>query len=64
MWALSVIACAVWPSACAVALLAETAVYAAAMAWACHTMKGVSGDLAGFALTLSECAALVVLANR
>ena len=64
MWALLVIACAVWPGACAVALLAETAVYATAMAWACHTMKGVSGDLAGFALTLSECAALVVLANR
>ena len=34
------------------------------MAWAYHTLKGVSGDLAGFALSIGECAALVALANQ
>ena len=44
-----------------IVLLAECAVYAAAMVWAMRTLGGVSGDLAGFALSASECAALIVL---
>ena len=42
-------------------LLVEAAAYAAAMAWAYRALGGVSGDVAGFALTVSECAALVAL---
>jgi len=64
MWLVTVVCCAIWLRGCAVALLAETAAYAAAMAWACRTLGGVSGDLAGFALTVSECVALAALANR
>ena len=63
MWLLAIAGCAVWLKGLAVALLVETAVYAGAMAWACHTLKGVSGDLAGFALTAAECAALIALST-
>ena len=63
MWLVCVIACAVWLKGAALALLIETAVYAAAMAWACRTLRGVSGDVAGFALSASECAALIALSN-
>ena len=45
-----------------IALLVEAAAYALSMGWACRTLGGVSGDLAGFALTISECAALIALA--
>ena len=40
----------------------EWAVYAAAMLVAVRGLKGVSGDLSGFALSLSEIAALIALA--
>ena len=63
IWLIAVVACAVWLKRPAIALLAETAVYAAAMAWASHTLKGVSGDVAGFALSAAECAALIALAS-
>lgn len=63
MGLIAVLACALWLKALAIALLAEIGVYAAAMAWAHHTLKGVSGDVAGFALSAAECAALMVLAN-
>lgn len=63
MWLMAVVICGIlcgwWASA---ALLVETAVYAAAMAWVYTTLTGVSGDLAGFALTVSECAALTAMA--
>ena len=36
--------------------------YAAAMAWAVHTLKGVSGDLAGYALCIGELCGLIALA--
>lgn len=36
--------------------------YAAAMRWCVKTLGGVSGDLAGFALTISELCALLALA--
>lgn len=48
--------------AAVLALLIEAASYALAMLWATRTLQGVSGDLAGFALTISECAALIALA--
>ena len=60
---LTLILAGLWLGRAAVlALLAEAACYALAMAWAAGTLRGVSGDLAGFALTISECAALVALA--
>ena len=62
MWLIAVIACAVWLRQLAIALLVETAAYGLAMFWACRTLKGVSGDVAGFALTVGELAALVALA--
>lgn len=62
LWLISVIACALWLGRpAAIALLIETAAYAAAMTWVYRTLKGVSGDVAGFALTVSECAALISL---
>ena len=63
LWLIAVVACALWLRAQALALLVGTLAYAAAMLWAARTLKGVSGDLAGFALTLSECAALIALAH-
>ena len=61
MWLMTVVMCALWLKGCAIALLIETVVYALAMAWVYRTLKGVSGDVAGFALTVSECAALIAL---
>ena len=63
IWLITVTACAIWLRKIALVLIIETAVYAAAMACACRTLKGVSGDLCGFALSVSECAALIALAN-
>ena len=62
VWLVAVV-CAVWLKVQALALLAGTLAYAAAMLWAARTLKGVSGDLAGFALTISECAALIALTH-
>ena len=45
-----------------ICLAAIIAGYAAAMAWAVHTMKGVSGDLAGYALCVGELCGLTALA--
>ncbi len=63
MWLIAVVICTVWLKAFAIALLIETAAYAAAMAWASHTLKGVSGDVAGFALSVAECAGLIALSG-
>jgi len=63
IWLVAVVACAVWLKGTVVALLVETAVYVAAMAWAWHTLKGVSGDVAGFALCAAECGAMIALAS-
>ncbi|MDO4866140.1 MAG: adenosylcobinamide-GDP ribazoletransferase [Clostridia bacterium] len=63
LWLAAVVICAIWLRGQALALVAGTLAYAAAMFWAARTLKGVSGDLAGFALTLSECAALIALAH-
>ena len=61
LWLLSTAACALWLGRPAVALLIETAAYALSMTWVYRALQGVSGDLAGFALTVSECAALIAL---
>lgn len=52
-----------WLGRPAFALLVEALAYALAMLWAYRALRGVSGDVAGFALCVSECAALVALAN-
>lgn len=64
MWLIAIIFCALWLRGQVVALLVETAAYAVAMFWAYRVLKGVSGDIAGFALSIAECAALVSLAAR
>jgi len=63
MWAIAMAACWIWLGKPVIALAVETLAYALAMLWAYRTLKGVSGDVAGFALTVSECAALMALAN-
>jgi len=63
MWLIAVAVCAVWLKMLAIALLIETAVYAASMAWAYHTLQGISGDVAGFALSTAECAGLIALSS-
>lgn len=63
MWLIALILCRVCHGRrMAAALIVETLAYALSMLWAYRTMKGVSGDLAGFSLTLAECAALVAMA--
>ncbi len=64
IWLFAVVVCALWlgPWA-ALGLLIETAAYALAMTWVYRTLKGVSGDVAGFALTVSECVALIAMAK-
>ena len=61
IWAGALLAGFIWLGRPALALLVETAAYALAMTWVYRTLKGVSGDVAGFALTVSECAALIAL---
>jgi len=63
MWLIAVIICAVWLGKPTTALLIETIVYAVAMAWAYHTLHGISGDVAGFALSIAECAGLIALSG-
>lgn len=64
MWALALLFCGLWLRGQVGILLVETLAYAVAMLWARRTLGGVSGDVAGFALSISECAALVTLASR
>ena len=64
MWALALLFCGLWLKGQIVVLLVETAAYAAAMLWAYRVLKGVSGDVAGFALSIAECAGLVALGSR
>ena len=61
IWLVAVLACFLWKGRAVIVLLAETAAYALAMTWVYRTLKGVSGDVAGFALTVSECTALITL---
>ena len=64
MWVVAMAACWIWLGRSVIALTVETLAYALAMLWAYRTLKGVSGDVAGFALAVSECAALMALANQ
>ena len=61
MWIIAMAACWLWLGQPVIALAVETLAYALAMLWGYRTLKGVSGDVAGFALTVSECAALMAL---
>jgi len=47
---------------CAVILLSVLLGYAASMLWLVHTLKGVSGDLAGFSLCTGELCGMIALA--
>lgn len=63
MLAITLAASAIWLglpglACCGAAVLG----YACAMAWAVHTLKGVSGDLAGYSLCVGELCGLAVLA--
>jgi len=49
-------------SSAVLCLIAVLICYAAAITWAVHTMKGVSGDLAGYALCIGELCGLAALA--
>ncbi len=63
IWLIAVVACWIWLGRPVIALAVQTLAYALAMLWGYRTLKGVSGDVAGFALAVSECAALIALAN-
>ena len=64
LWASAVAAGFLWLGPMqGIVLLIQTAAYALAMLWCFYTLKGVSGDTAGFALTVSECMALVALSH-
>lgn len=63
MLLLTVIASWIWLGAVAALTIGATiAGYAAAMMWAVHTLKGVSGDLAGYSLCIGELCGLIALA--
>lgn len=64
MWLIAVALCTAWLGAHARVLAIETLAYALATLWARRALKGVSGDTAGFALSIAECAALVALAGQ
>lgn len=59
IWLLSLLISFVWLGKTGFVLLIETAAYAVAMGWVVHILKGVSGDLAGYALSISELCALI-----
>ena len=62
VYILSMLAGVLWLGRGVIALAATTLGYALAMLWAARTLKGVSGDLAGFALSIAETCGLAVLA--
>ena len=63
MAAFCLLAAGLWQGrATVIALVTELAAYALSMLWAVRTLKGVSGDVAGFSLTVAEVAALIALA--
>lgn len=63
MWLIANFASWLWLRGLVVALLVETLAFAGSILWAYLTLKGISGDVAGFALSISECAALIALAH-
>lgn len=62
IWLIALIIGFVWLGKTGWVLLLETLGYAIAMGWAVRIMKGVSGDLAGFALSIAEVCGLAMLA--
>lgn len=62
MWAAALGVCWLWQGRRAIALMVESLAYAAAMGWGYRTLQGVSGDVAGFALSVAECVAVTALA--
>lgn len=63
MLAVTLAAGAIWLGLPGFACLGAAALgYAGSMAWAVHTLKGVSGDLAGYSLCVGELCGLIVLA--
>lgn len=62
IWVIAMLAGIFWLNGAAIALAVETIAYAVFMGWAMHIMKGVSGDLAGFALSIAELCGLIALA--
>ena len=63
MWLIAMVACAAWVGGVVLVLAVETLAYVLAMLASFRALKGVSGDTAGFALSIAECAALATLAN-
>jgi adenosylcobinamide-GDP ribazoletransferase len=62
VWFIAMITGFVWLGKSAFVLLAETIAYALAMWYVVRILKGVSGDLAGYSLSISELCALIALA--
>lgn len=62
IWLIALIIGFVWLGKTGWVFLLETLGYAIAMGWAVRIMKGVSGDLAGFALSIAEVCGLAMLA--
>lgn len=63
MLMVTLLTCGLWLGSAAVLAVYATVIgYIAAMAWAIHTLKGVSGDLAGYALCIGELCGLAALA--
>lgn len=62
IWLIALIIGFAWLGKTGWVLLLETLGYAIAMGWAARIMKGVSGDLAGFALSIAEVCGLALLA--
>jgi len=62
VWLLSLFTGFVWLGRTGFVLIIETLAYAAAMYSVVRILKGVSGDLAGYSLSISELCALIALA--
>ena len=61
IWAIAIAAGFIWLGRPGFALIIQTACYAAAMGYVFRILKGVSGDLAGYSLCISELCALIAL---
>ena len=64
MWLLTLTAGLLWLRGGCLILIVESLAYAAAAACGYRSLGGISGDVAGFALTIAECAALIAASGR
>lgn len=62
IWLIAILIGFAWLGRMGCIFIIETLGYAIAMRWSSRIMKGVSGDLAGFSLSISEVCALAALA--